>query len=134
MTDEQFNLLMKRLDGIEKNIEDVKKNMLTKDEGVKVSETLEYIAVESAATAETKAEAGYAILSSLFKGLENRVMDRLDSQDNWLIDRFNNQDKQMEAITQTLSGIHDILNRMVEKDERQDQRIWQLERKVSGDK
>jgi hypothetical protein len=80
MTEEQFNLLLAEIKEVKKDLAEIKKNMVTGDESLAASGTLQQIAenlaTSAAAKAEDKAEAGFTILSSLFIGLENRIMNR----------------------------------------------------------
>lgn len=135
MDEKQFGQLMAAIQGLGERISSIenymKENLLTKEEGLAVSETLEQIALEvsaeHAAVAEDKAEAGYTILSSLFEGLENRLMDRLDSQDKQAEEKFT-------ALMENQQKIYELLSQMAEKDEQQDYRLWKLEKRIGGGK
>lgn len=111
MEDKQFNLLMDEIRNIKEDISELKEDVLTKDDVMKVNQAFHEVAV-TATTAETKAEAGYAVLSSLFKGLEDRMSDG-----------FSKVNKQLDAMADTLHGINELLTLMVEKDQQQDAMI-----------
>jgi hypothetical protein len=126
MTDEQFEWFKQRFDELEKDIKEIKNNMLTKDEGMKIAETLELITTETAATteakAEDKAEATYTMMGSLIKGLENRLTDRLS--------RIEEQNK---IIAESSIKVHQLVMNLAGKYAEQEKRISRLERKVSGE-
>jgi hypothetical protein len=123
MTEEQFNLLLAEIKEVKKDLAEIKKNMVTGDESLAASGTLQQIAenlaTSAAAKAEDKAEAGFTILSSLFIGLENRIMNRFDLQD-----------EQIQAITETLQNINGILSLMVKKDEQQDATLGAFDQRL----
>jgi hypothetical protein len=143
MDEKQFGQLLAAIEGLGDRLSSIenymKENLMTKEEGMAVSETLEQIALETAAskaaTAEDKAEAGYTILSSLFTGLENRLIDRFDSQDEQskaIMARLDQQDELTRAVLENQQKIYELLSRMVEKDEQQDYRLWKLEKRLGG--
>jgi hypothetical protein len=126
MTDEQFEWFKQRFDELEKDIEEIKNNMVTKDEGMRIAETLELITTETAATteakAEDKAEATYAMMESLIQGQEKRLSDRLSRIE-----------EQMKVIAESSLKVHQLVMNLAGEYAEQEKRIFQLERKVSGD-
>lgn len=126
MTDEQFELFKQRFDELEKDIKEIKNNMVTKEEGMRIAETLELITTETAATteakAEDKAEATYAMMESLIKGQENRLTDRLSRIE-----------EQIKVIAESSFKVHNQLMNLAGEYAEQEKRISRLEKKVSGD-
>ena len=49
------------------------------------------------------------------------------------MNRFDQQEKQSKIIAESLAAANKLLMELVKKDQIQDERIWQLEKKVSGD-
>jgi hypothetical protein len=79
---------------------------------MRVAETLEYIAEESAAAVENKSEAGYVALESLFKGLENRLAAAKHELENRSRQGFDEVNNVLDTIFQLCVEQTEALNQM----------------------
>lgn len=123
MNDAQFERLMAEIQGIKEKME----NLATREEVMKVSDTLQSITTETAAAVEHKAEANDVLLKSLLDGLENRLTAKINQLDGKLdqvgskIDKLEEKiDTNTQAVLEAVKPLGELVNLLVDRAHRQD--------------
>lgn len=116
MNDAQFERLLAEIQGIKEKLEHV----ATREEVMKVADTLQSITTETAAAVEQKAEANDVLLKSLLDGLENRLTAKIDNLENKMDSLGEKIDMSTQAIVETIKPLGEVVNLMVDRAEKQD--------------